>query len=121
MATPKRPHRGHRLGLPWAARKYLLGARPFYDDGGEGVLRNSGIWRLCFLVVKAKTEEDWRAYLADLQAEWGPVVRAKRAVWRERKAVARKAAQEARQRAREAARRAKEASRVTEAPRSPPT
>jgi hypothetical protein len=115
MATPKRPHRGHRLGLPWAARKYLLGARPYYDDDDE--LRNSGIVRLQHLIIKARTDADWQRYLDELQAEWGPVVAAKRAVWRARKAAARERAKEARRRAREA----RKALREEAAPRSPPT
>jgi hypothetical protein len=100
VATPKRPHRGHRLGLPWAARKYLLGARPYYADNGEGELRNSGIVRLQHLIIKARTEEDWQKYLDDLQREWGPVVAAKRRIWKARKAAARERAREARKRAR---------------------
>jgi hypothetical protein len=99
MVTPKRPHRGHRLGLPWAARKWLLGARPYYDD--DEILRNSGIVRLQHLIVRARTDEDWERYLRDLQAEWGPTIAAKRRQWRERKAQARERAKEARKRARE--------------------
>jgi hypothetical protein len=102
MVTPSRPHRGHRLGLPWAARKWLLGARPYYD--ADEKLRNSGIVRLQHLIVKARTDEDWERYLRDLQAEWGPTIAAKRVVWRERKAQARERAKEARRRAREARR-----------------
>jgi hypothetical protein len=109
MVTPSRPHRGHRLGLPWAARKYLLGARVYYDDNDE--LRNSGIVRLQHLIVRARSDEDWQKYLDDLQAEWGPVVAAKRAIWKARKAAARQAAKEARQRAKQARREAAEASR----------
>jgi|GraSoiStandDraft_41_1057321.scaffolds.fasta_scaffold50348_5 hypothetical protein len=82
MVTPSRPHRGHRLGLPWAARKWLLGARVYYDDNDE--LRNSGIVRLQHLIVRARSDEDWQKYLDDLQAEWGPVVAAKRAIWKAR-------------------------------------
>ena len=99
MVTPSRPHRGHRLGLPWAARLWLLGARPYYDDNDE--LRNSGIVRLQHLIVRARTEEDWQKYLAELQREWGPIVREKRAVWRQRKVAARQRAREARRRAKE--------------------
>jgi hypothetical protein len=98
MVTPKRPHRGHRLRLPWAARRWLLGARPYYDE--NDALRNSGIVRLQHLIVRARSEEEWQKYLAELQAEWGPVVAAKRAQWRERKAAARERTKEARQRAR---------------------
>jgi hypothetical protein len=90
MVTPKRPHRGHRLGLPWAARKWLLGARVYYDDNDE--LRNSGIVRLQHLIVRARSDEDWQRYLDDLQAEWGPVIRAKREIWRQRKAAAKERA-----------------------------
>jgi hypothetical protein len=71
MATPKRPHRGHRLGLPWAARRWLLGARVYYDDNDE--IRNSGIARLRFLVVGGD-DENWKRYLAELQREYGPLV-----------------------------------------------
>jgi hypothetical protein len=102
MVTPRRPHRGHRLGLPWAARKWLLGARVYYDDNDE--LRNSGIVRLQHLVIKARSDSDWERYLDELQREWGPTVAAKRAVWRERKAAAKERAREARARAREARR-----------------
>jgi hypothetical protein len=80
VATPKRPHRGHRLGLPWAARKWLLGARVYYDDNDE--LRNSGIVRLQHLIIKARSDEDWQKYLDDLQRKWGPVVREKRRIWK---------------------------------------
>jgi hypothetical protein len=90
MVTPKRPHRGHRLGLPWAARKWLLGARVYYDDNDE--LRNSGIVRLQHLIVRARSDEDWQRYLDDLQAEWDPVIRAKREIWRQRKAAAKERA-----------------------------
>jgi hypothetical protein len=72
MVTPSRPHRGHRLGLPWAARKWLLGARPYFADDDVGTLRNSGIVRLQHLVVRGG-DENWERYLRDLQAEWGPV------------------------------------------------
>jgi hypothetical protein len=99
MVTPSRPHRGHRLGLPWAARKWLLGARPYYDD--DEILRNSGIVRLRHLIVRG-SDEDWERYLRDLRREWGPVVREKRRVWRERKAAAKERAREARRAAREA-------------------
>jgi hypothetical protein len=115
MVTPSRPHRGHRLGLPWAARKWLLGARVYYDANGE--IRNDGIVRLQHLIIKARTDEDWQRYLDELQAEWGPVVAAKRAVWRERKALARERGREARRRARAA----RKALREEAAPRSPPT
>jgi hypothetical protein len=119
MVTPSRPHRGHRLGLPWAARKWLLGARPYYADDGEGALMNSGIVRLQHLIVRARTEEDWQKYLAGLQAEWGPTIAAKRRIWRQRKAVARERAREARRRAREARKAAREVRR-TAAETSPP-
>jgi hypothetical protein len=80
MVTPRRPHRGHRLGLPWAARLWLLGRRLYFHAAGE--LRNSGIVRLQHLIVRARTEEDWQKYLAELQDTWGPLVREKRRVWR---------------------------------------
>jgi hypothetical protein len=102
MVTPRRPHRGHRLGLPWAARLWLLGRRPYFDAAGE--LRNSGIVRLQHLIVRARTEEDWQKYLAELQDTWGPLVRAREA---------RKAAR--------AAAAARKALREEAAPRSPPT
>jgi hypothetical protein len=101
VATPKRPHRGHRLGLPWAAKKYLLGARvKFTDDGG---VKNGCIVRLRHLILKLN-DEDWEQYLRDLWKEYGPLVRAKREIWRQRKAAARERAREARKRAREARR-----------------
>jgi hypothetical protein len=88
--TKPRKHIGILPGLPWAARKYLLGARPKFTDDGE--LLNSGIVRLQHLIVRARSDEDWEKYLRDLQREWGPVVRAKREVWRQRKAQARERA-----------------------------
>jgi hypothetical protein len=94
MVTPRRPHRGHRLGLPWAARKYLLGARSqLTADGG---VRNGGIVRLRYLDLHLYGEKDWERYLRGLQREWGPLIRDKRRVWRERKAAARQRAREAR-------------------------
>jgi hypothetical protein len=114
MVTPSRPHRGHRLGLPFSARRWLLGARPYWTDGDPGELRNSGIVRLQHLIVKARTDEDWQKYLADLKREWGPTIAAKREQWKQRKA-------EARERAREARRRARERRREVDTPRSPLT
>jgi hypothetical protein len=97
MVTPSRPHRGHRLGLPWAAKKYLLGARPkLTDDGG---IKNGCIVRLRHLVLKLN-DEDWKTYLRDLRREYGPLVREKRAVWKARKAAAKERAREARKLAR---------------------
>jgi hypothetical protein len=96
----------------------LLGRRPYFDAAGE--LRNSGIVRLQHLIVRARTEEDWQKYLAELQDTWGPLVREKRRVWRERKALARERAREARKAARAAAA-ARKALREEAAPRSPPT
>jgi hypothetical protein len=115
MVTPRRPHRGHRLGLPWAARKWLLGARVEFTDSGG--VTNSGIVRLEHLIIKARTTADWERYLRDLQAEWGPTIAAKRVVWRQRKAEARERAREARRRAAAA----RKALREEAAPRSPPT
>jgi hypothetical protein len=100
-------------GLPWAARKWLLGARPYWTDGDPGELRNSGIVRLQHLVVGGD-DETWERYLAALRKEYGPLVREKRRIWRERKAAAK-------ERAREARRRAKEARREVVVTRSPPT
>jgi hypothetical protein len=102
--TKPRKHIGILPGLPWAARKWLLGARLYYDANGE--LRNSGIARLMFLGVGGD-DERWKRYLAALRKEYGPLVREKRAVWRERKALARERAREAR----EARRRARKARR----------
>jgi hypothetical protein len=99
--TKPRKHIGILPGLPWAARKWLLGARVYYDDNDE--LRNSGIVRLQHLIVRARSDEDWQRYLDELQREWGPTVAAKRAVWRERKAAAKERAREARKARREAA------------------
>jgi hypothetical protein len=97
MVTPSRPHRGHRLGLPFAARRYLLGARvKFTDDGG---VKNGSIVRLRHLVLKLN-DADWETYLRDLRREWAPVIAAKREVWRQRKAAARERAREARRGAR---------------------
>jgi hypothetical protein len=107
MASPRRPHRGHRLGLPWAARRWLLGARVYWTDDGE--LRNSGIVRLQHLIIKARTDSDWEKYLRDLEREWAPTIAVKRALWRERKAAARQAAREARRAARTARKARREA------------
>jgi hypothetical protein len=96
--TKPRKHIGILPGLPWAARKWLLGARVYYDDNDE--LRNSGIVRLQHLIIKARTDADWQRYLDGLQAEWGPVVRAKREV-RQAAREARKAARAARKARRE--------------------
>jgi hypothetical protein len=85
--TKPRRHIGVLPGLPWAARKWLLGARPeLTEDGG---VTNSGIVRLRYLVVRGYTDDVWAKYLTDLQREWGPAVREKRRVWRERRAAAR--------------------------------
>jgi hypothetical protein len=75
--TKPRKHIGILPGLPWAARKWLLGARPYFTDGDPGELRNSGIVRLRHLVVGGG-DEDWERYLAALQKEYGPLVREKR-------------------------------------------
>jgi hypothetical protein len=100
MVTPRRPHRGHRLGLPWAAKKYLLGARvKFTDDGG---VKNGCIVRWRFLILHLADDEAWEAYLRDLRREWAATIAAKRALWRQRKAAAKERAREARRRAREA-------------------
>jgi hypothetical protein len=84
--TARRKHIGILPGLPWAARKWLLGARPKFTDDGE--LLNSGIVRLRHLVVGGG-DENWERYLAELRREYGPLVREKREVWRQRKAAAR--------------------------------
>jgi hypothetical protein len=110
--TKPRRHIGILPGLPWAARKWLLGARVYYADDGDGEIRNSGIVRLQHLIIKARTEEDWQKYLDDLQREWGPTVAAKRAVWKARKAAARQRAREVRRRAREAHREAADPARA---------
>jgi hypothetical protein len=98
--TKPRKHIGILPGLPFSARRWLLGARVYYTEDGE--LRNSGIVRLQHLIIKARSDEEWQRYLDELQREWGPTIAAKREVWRQRKAVARQAAAEARARAREA-------------------
>jgi hypothetical protein len=54
-----------------------------------------------FLTLRLIDEEAWKTYLRNLQAEWAPVIRAKREQWRQRKALARERAKEARKRARE--------------------
>jgi hypothetical protein len=97
--TRPRKHIGILPGLPWAARKWLLGARVYYDANYE--LRNSGIVRWRYLILHLIDNEAWETYLRDLRAEWAPTIAAKRAVWRERKAQARERAKEARKRARE--------------------
>jgi hypothetical protein len=107
--TKPRKHIGILPGLPFSARRWLLGARVYYTEDGE--LRNSGIVRLQHLIIKARSDEEWQRYLDELQREWGPTVAAKRAIWKARKAAARQAAKEARQRAKQARREAAEASR----------
>jgi hypothetical protein len=97
--TRPRKHIGILPGLPFSARRWLLGARVYWDDNDE--LRNSGIVRLRHLVVGG-TDADWEAYLRDLEREYGPLVREKRAVWRQRMAAARKRAKQARRAAAEA-------------------
>jgi hypothetical protein len=98
--TKPRKHIGILPGLPFSARRWLLGARPYYDDNDE--LRNSGIVRWRFLILHLADDEAWERYLRDLQTEYAPLIREKRALWRERKAQARERAREARRRAREA-------------------
>jgi hypothetical protein len=98
--TKPRKHIGILPGLPWAARRWLLGARPYFDDAGE--LRNSGIVRLQHLIVRARTDADWEGYLQNLQREYAPLIREKREIWRQRKALARERAREARRSARKA-------------------
>ena len=105
--TKPRKHIGILPGLPFSARRWLLGARPYFDDNDE--LRNSGIVRLQHLIVRARTDEDWERYLAELQREYGPLVAEKRAVWRQRKAAARERAREARKAARTARKARREA------------
>jgi hypothetical protein len=99
VPTPKRPFRGHRLGLCWQARKYLLGARVVHVSDTE--IRNLGLVRWRFLIARIYDDEDWERYLRALRAEWAPAIAAKREVWRQRKALARERAKEARKRARE--------------------
>jgi hypothetical protein len=94
--TKPRRHIGILPGLPFAARRWLLGGRLWYANGE---LRNSGIARLMFLGVGGD-DERWKQYTTALQKEFGPLVREKRRVWRERKAAARERAREARKRAR---------------------
>jgi hypothetical protein len=96
--TTPRPHIAILPGLPFAARRWLLGGRVYHDDNGE--LRNSSIARLMFLGVGGG-DESWKQYTAALEKEYGPLVREKRRIWRERKAAARERAKEARKRARE--------------------
>jgi hypothetical protein len=90
MVTPRRPHRGRKLGLPFSARRWLLGARPRLT--GDGGVANGGIVRLRHLIVHASTDAAWAAYLDDLQRQWGPTVRSKQKIWRQRRAEARKRA-----------------------------
>jgi hypothetical protein len=96
MVTPRRPHRGHRLGLPWAARKYLLGARSYFLDDDKGTLVNSGIERWRYLICRIIDDVAWQKYLRDLEAEWAPTIAGKRVQWKARKAAARQRAREAR-------------------------
>jgi hypothetical protein len=96
--TKPRKHIGILPGLPFSARRWLLGARPYFDDNDE--LRNSGIVRLRHLIVGGG-DENWERYLRDLQREYGPLVAEKRRIWRQRKAAAKERAREARRRARE--------------------
>jgi hypothetical protein len=112
MVTPRRARRNVRLGLPWAARKYLLGARPYFIDDDMGTLRNSGIVRWHYLIARIVDDVAWQKYLRDLEAEWQPVIAAERLQWAERKALAKERRREARRPAAEA-RRARRA--VTEA------
>jgi hypothetical protein len=97
--TKPRKHIGILPGLPFSARRWLLGARVYYDDAGE--LRNSGIVRWRYLILHLIDDEAWETYLRDLRREWAPTVAAKREIWRQRKAAARQRAKEARKRARE--------------------
>ena len=50
--TKPRKHIGILPGLPFSARRWLLGARVYYDDNDE--LRNSGIVRLQHLIVRSR-------------------------------------------------------------------
>lgn len=85
--TKPRKHIGILPGLPWAARKWLLGARVYYDDNDE--IRNSGIVRWRHLILKLNDDEAWERYLQDLRKEYAPLIREKRELWRQRKAAAR--------------------------------
>jgi hypothetical protein len=105
--TARRKHIGILPGLPWAARKWLLGARVYYDDNDE--IRNSGIVRWRYLILHLVDDAAWERYLQDLRKEYAPLIREKRAVWRERKAAARQAAKEARKRGRKTRREEAEA------------
>jgi hypothetical protein len=91
--TKPRKHIGILPGLPFSARRWLLGGRPYFTDDGE--LRNSGIVRLRHLIVGGG-DAGWEKYLQDLQREWGPTVALKRRQWRERKALAKQRAKGAR-------------------------
>lgn len=113
--TKPRKHIGILPVLPFAARRWLLGARPYYTEGDPGELRNSSIVRLRHLIVGGG-DEGWERYLKALRKEYGPLVREKRKIWRQRKAEARQRARAARQRAQEARSRARERREAAEAP-----
>jgi hypothetical protein len=105
--TKPRKHIGILPGLPFAGRKYLLGARVYFTDDGE--IRNSGIVRWRYLILHLIDDEAWERYLAGLRKEYAPLIAEKRELWRQRKALAKQRAKEARRRAREARRGAAEA------------
>ena len=109
--TRPRKHIGILPGLPFSARRWLLGARVYYDTNDE--LRNSGIVRWRFLLLHLSDDEAWEKYLQDLRKEYAPLIRAKRAVWRQRKAAARERAREARRRARAARKARREAAEAS--------
>jgi hypothetical protein len=105
--TKPRKHIGILPGLPFSARRWLLGARVYFTDDGE--IRNSGIVRWRYLILHLVDDEAWERYLAGLRKEYAPLIREKREIWRQRKAAARQAAKEARKRGRKTRREEAEA------------
>jgi hypothetical protein len=95
--TKPRKHIGILPGLPFSARRWLLGARVYFTDDGE--IRNSSIVRWRYLILHLIDDEAWERYLAGLRTEYAPLIAEKREQWRQRKALAKQRAQEARKRA----------------------
>jgi hypothetical protein len=78
--TAPRPFLPRLPGLPFAARRWLVGADSWMDEDGR--VHNSGIVRWRYLIAKKPLAADWELFLASVWGEHGPgIVARHKARW----------------------------------------